>query len=661
MKIPDSDQSMKIQSHEARASRHLPFTYLTDQNIVRTKSGDYVVVLKIEGLSCETLEDHELNFEQSLRAKLFSTIADPRFAIYHTIIRSRINELSKAHYQNDLAEQLQNDYNQALTQHALFQNDLYLTLILKGSGSRGNRIISRMNQWLTGLSHQLAKKQSEEADQVAIKLINETVLRFESALSKYKIRKLGTYSTQHGEFSETIEFFSQIFNWENSPCSIKPRSIAEYLPRRHLFIGNKAIESQGNLANDSKFAAILSLKEYPSTTFPGMLDYLLQLPIEMVVTQSFALQQRQDSREALELQLRRLRQAHDPDQKGIQALEQALGDLVAGEFGFGYHHFTLMLIAPTLDLLETYLADADKRLRECGIVAIRERLNLEACFWAQFPSNFRYLVRKLPITTNNFASLCSLTNDPSGQATGNHWGEAVTVLKTSSNLPYYFNFHPKKSDVGHTLIVGMTGSGKTLLTTFLLASSLKFNPRIFYFDKDHGAETFMRGIGSAYSKLGSGADAGLNPLQLPDTPNNRHFLVDWLRSLVIAHGEELNAADMEIIHNAVRLNYEKLKNEQRTLANLADAFGRGGPGTLRNRFDQWHSNGPFASYFGSTTDRLHLDNNYYCFEMGHLLDKSQELVRPSVLLYLFYRIQLALDENPQHQPTIICLDEADQW
>ena len=36
------------------------------------------------------------------------------------------------------------------------------------------------------------------------------------------------------------------------------------------------------------FAAILSLKDYPDATAPGMLDELLRLPFEMVVTESFA-------------------------------------------------------------------------------------------------------------------------------------------------------------------------------------------------------------------------------------------------------------------------------------------------------------------------------------------------------------------------------------
>lgn len=648
----------KLQQNEMGISRHLPFAYLDNQGIVRTKQGDYCVVLKIEGLSWTTLDDHEVNFEQTLRAKLFAIIADPRFALYHTIIRSKVSPLLNAKYDGLAADLLHQDYVKQLQDNNLFTNDLYLTIVLKGSGSKGNRISSRINHWLSSLSHHLNQQHAQIKHEDAIKLINEVTLRITTSLQKYQVYRLGIHKTERGIFAEPLQFFSRILNWENHPVLAIPADIANYLPKRRLFFGYKDIESRGNNLNETKYASMLSLKEYPTHTYPGMLDELLQLPIEMVITQSLLFQHAQTSRESLELQLRRLQQARDPDQKGIALLEQALGDLVGGEFRFGYQHFTVMIVNDDLTLLEKNIADVTKHLSECGIIAIREHLNLEAAFWAQFPGNFRYIVRKALINTNNFASLCSLNNSPVGHRDGNHWGEAVTILKTTSQAPYYFNFHPFHSDVGHTLIMGMTGSGKTLLTCFLIAQALKFNTRVFYFDKDRGAETFMRGIGADYSLLGHGVSSGLNPLQLPDTRRNRRFLVNWLASLLNAWGDVLNSSDIEVIHHAVRLNYEQLKPHQRTLANLADAFGRRGPGTLRSRIDQWHSDGALADYFGAEHDQLKLTNRFYCFEMGELLDKSSELARPSVLFYLFFRIQLALDENPSHTPTIICLDEA---
>jgi type IV secretion system protein VirB4 len=648
---------IKLQNKEAKISKHVPFAYLEENDFIRTKNGDFMSILKIEGIAWDTLEDSELNFQQTLRAQLFSTLSDPRLAVYHTIIRSRVPTFMSAAYHCPIAGKINAAYQNTLAEKPVFLNDLYITVLLKDSGSQGNRVFSRFKQWINGVSYGLRKKQEEAARQDAIKTLNEITLRFLATLEKYKIRKLQHYKTKQGVFSEQLQFLGRLINWEEQPMLAIDGDISRYLPKKQLFFGSTAIESINHLENNARFATMLSLKEYPNNTYPGMLDYLLQLPVELIVTQSFAPQHRQESRETLELQLRRLHQARDPDKKGVQQLQQALGGVVSGEFGFGYHHLTVMVQADSLEDLEKNISQVDKRLSECGIVAVRERLNLEASFWAQLPGNFRYIVRKTPVTTDNFAALCSLNNDPTGHRTGNHWGEAVTLLKTPSNLPYYFNFHAPGSDVGHSLILGMTGSGKTLLTCFLIAQAMKYNTRVFYFDKDHGAETLMHGLGATPVMLGDGRASGLNPLQLPDTARNRRFLVDWLKSLLTAFGESLSSEDMEVIHNAVRLNFEKLTPEQRTLKNLSEALGRPGPGTLRSRIDQWHSEGPLSEFFGSEKDCLRLDDPCYCFEMGQLLQRANAAMLPSVLLYLFHRIELAL-ETSGNTPTIICLDEA---
>ena len=174
---------------------------------------------------------------------------------------------------------------------------------------------------------------------------------------------------------------------------------------------------------------------------------------------------------------------------------------------------------------------------------------MEPCFWAQFPGNFSYIVRKATINTLNLAGFISFHNYPTGKISGNHWGDAVTVLDTTSGTPYFFNFHTR--DVGHTMIIGPTGGGKTLLMNFLTAQAQKFNPRLFFFDKDRGAEIFIRAINGSYTNINPGVCCNFNPLFLDDTPENRNFLVEWLTILVSTHGEVVNAEETGILTAAV--------------------------------------------------------------------------------------------------------------
>ena len=80
-------------------------------------------------------------------------------------------------------------------------------------------------------------------------------------------------------------------------------------------------------------------------------------------------------------------------------------------------------------------------LGNAGITPVREKVNMEPCFWGQLPGNTEYIARKSTINTLNLASLASFHNYPIGQEKNNHWGDHVAVLDTTSGTPFFFNFH----------------------------------------------------------------------------------------------------------------------------------------------------------------------------------------------------------------------------
>ncbi|TIW86567.1 MAG: type VI secretion protein, partial [Mesorhizobium sp.] len=73
-------------------------------------------------------------------------------------------------------------------------------------------------------------------------------------------------------------------------------------------------------------------------------------------------------------------------------------------------------------------------------------------------------------------------NFPSGQREGLHWKRPIALLETTSQTAYYFNFHVH--DVGHFTVFGPTGSGKTVVLSFLMAQAMRISPRprCVYFD-----------------------------------------------------------------------------------------------------------------------------------------------------------------------------------
>src|SRR6202035_4129018 len=100
--------------------------------------------------------------------------------------------------------------------------------------------------------------------------------------------------------------------------------------------------------------------------------------------------------------------------------------------------------------------------------------------WAQFPGGSSHTRMNAMVSTANLASLASFHNQPIGRARGNHWGDAITILETTSHSPYHFNIH--SGDRGNFTVIGPSGSGKTVLLTFLTAQLEKIKPRVAYFD-----------------------------------------------------------------------------------------------------------------------------------------------------------------------------------
>lgn len=241
-------------------------------------------------------------------------------------------------------------------------------------------------------------------------------------------------------------------------------------------------------------------------------------------------------------------------------------------------------------------------------------------------------------------------NYPPGSMNGNHWGEAVTVLDTTSGTPFYFNFHVR--DVGHTLIIGPTGAGKTVLMNFLCAQAQKFRPRSFFFDKDRGAEIFVRAMDGVYTVIDPGSNCGFNPLQLDDNGENRAFILEWMKTLVTTHGETLDAEDIKVLTQSIDGNF-RLDKRDRKLSNIAPFLGMDGPGTLASRIAMWHSKGSHAKIFDNDEDSIDLgQSRVFGFEMAELLKDPLSL--SPVLLYILHRINISLDGSR----TMIVLDEA---
>jgi type IV secretion system protein VirB4 len=543
------------------------------------------------------------------------------------------------------SKDLNDAWQQRHSDSECYINEHYFTLI-RGLNKGG---ISGIQNMITKIQHQADKSSWENFMNDAYEELEEATERVLNGFSSYGAELLEIRESENGFFSEPLEFLARLVNCGNSqPLLIPLGDIAHYLPLNRLYFGNKTIEIHS--LNGVKYAGVVSIKEYRPSTHSGILDGFMQMPFELIVSQSFSFVDRAIAISSMQLQQRRLTQSEDVATSQIGAIDEALDSAMSGEFAFGLHHLTILCIQDTLKKTETALSLATVQLSNCGINGVREKINLEPAYWAQLPGNNDYMARRSTVNTLNIASFASFHNYPTGKRDGNHWGNALTVLNTSSGTPYFFNFHIR--DVGHTMIVGPTGAGKTVLLNFLCAQAQKFRPKLFFFDKDRGAEIFVRSIGGIYIIPSASKVSGFNPFQLADTLENRSFLVEFLKALVSTDIKSIPAHEVDRINEAVAGNF-KIPKEKRRLRNLAPFMGLMGPGTIAGRLAKWHSNGSHAKLFDNELDLIDLDaSRTFGIEMAHIL-QDKEAIGP-VLLYLFHRIQNSISG----EPTMIVLDEA---
>ena len=230
------------------------------------------------------------------------------------------------------------------------------------------------------------------------------------------------------------------------------------------------------------------------------------------------------------------------------------------------------------------------------------------------------------------------------------WGPPVTVLETLSGTPYYFSFHVR--DLGNSIVIGPSGTGKTVAMAFLLAQARRLSPRILFFDKDRGADVFIRAVGGVYcATLRSGTATHFNPFQLADSGSSRAFLTVLLRAMLAVHGESLTAEDDHCIARAVEHAFQ-MPMADRQLSTLAAFFPRATSTGLEARLRPWCGSGDLAWLFDHAEDRLRLDAPVMGFDLTESCS-SHPRARVPALLYLFHRADQALDGNP----TILCVDE----
>jgi len=652
---------MHLKNHKAiindeSAAVHIPYTSHVTEQIVKTYNG-YVMAFKLSGIGFENADDDQLNNWHERLNVFYRNISKPNISIWQTVIRHRENTYPDGQFEPGFAHNLNEKYKQRIAQETLMVNDIYVAIVYRPQPGKIGK--TAMN-FLRHINSDALKQEQEEALEECHKLQQHV----SASLSRYDPEPLGIYQQGAHCFSSLLEYFGLLINGEWQRVLLPRSPLNEVLATTRLLFGSEAMEYR--TTTETRVAAFLGIKEYPTPSIVGMFNPLMSVPFSFVLTQSFTFINKAVAQNLLGHQYNRMVNVGDLAISQSEELKSALDQLSSNEFVMGDHHFSLQVQADVFEgvkeaenlsrlrELNNNVALAKTILGDTGMTVAREDLAIEAAFWAQLPGNFALRPRLSPITSRNFSAMAPFHNFPVGRATGNHWGDAMAVLVSNAKSNYYFSLHasdPKdptggsKKDVGHTSIYGQVGSGKTVLIGFLVCMNRKLDVTQVIFDKDYGLEILIRALGGCYLAIQNKKKTGFNPLQLDSTPGNTEFMSQWLQQLAKNPNRPLTVRESKDLEKSLQGTLA-LEQKYRRLSRLIEFLDKRDPEGLYARLSKWceDTGGEYAWVFDNERDSVSgiMDKNATIgFDVTDFIDNKTTCT--PITMYLFHLTKGLMD------------------
>src|SRR5581483_2762028 len=299
--------------------------------------------------------------------------------------------------------------------------------------------------------------------------------------------------------------------------------------------------------------------------------------------------------------------------------------------------------------VEHAAAEASKVIASHDGVLTEESYNLLNAWLSVVPGNAAHNLRRLAVLETNCADLSFLFTLNTGEPTSAHLNaEAVAIFETRHQTPYHFTLHVE--DVGHTLVLGATGSGKSFLLNFLVTHAQKYAPHTVIFDLGHSYRKLATLFAGSYVEVGlRQRQVTINPFALEPTPEHLHFLHAFTR-LLIESGDGYRLSDVEDreLYEAIE-NLYVLEAPQRRLFTVANLL----PRALSGRLSKWVEGGRYADLFDHVDDTLTLQP-FQVFEFEEM--RSYPALLEPLLFYVLHRVSSSLSADSGL--TLCVMDEA---
>ncbi|MFE0013758.1 conjugal transfer protein TrbE [Mesorhizobium sp. NPDC059054] len=342
----------------------------------------------------------------------------------------------------------------------------------------------------------------------------------------------------------------------------------------------------------------------------------------------------------------------DADNKALDA-DAALQALGGDHVGFGYLTTTVTVSDMDHQAAAEKLRTVERIINGLGFTTIRESVNAVEAWLGSLPGHVYANVRQPLVHTLNLAHLMPLSSVWAGPATNEHIAKVtgqeappLLIAETSGSTQFRLSTHI--GDVGHMLIVGPTGAGKSVLLALIALQFRRYaGAQVYVFDKGNSARAATLAMGGEHHTLGADAALSFQPLHGIDDDATRSWAADWIAGLIAHENVAVTPEVKEAIWSAL-ISLASAPVHERTLTGFSVLLQSN---ALKSALMPYTLDGPLGRLLDAEEDRLAL-SDVQCFETEELMHQ-QSAVLP-VLTYLFHRLEKRFDGRP----TLLVLDEA---
>lgn len=613
---------------ERMISDYVPIVGHAADGVLLNDDGSMVAVVEVTGLPWETSGAGDVNDRFRRLVHTWKNIARDTLilGVYQCRGMASPDVYPQAEFRSRFAAEFDAAYQRSLFSGSLYDNRIFIMIQIRPARPAGEL-----------LGEQISKRKRKdviEPQEERLKRLEDVCQLLISELSAYRPRRLGIAVRGHAMFSEMAEaiVFAMTGQWR--PIPLTRGRLGDTMFTERVIVGRETIEFR--LPGRSWYAAAFGMRQFPASTWPGMLNGFLASSYQNTIFQSFRFVPSHIAQSVMKRKQSRMFAADDPAISQAASLSEAADQIGSADWVLGDYSLCVLAFADSPRSLADVATLVWGDLANSGATVARENTALEAALFQMVPGNDRFRPRPGYISSRNFAALAPLHSFPTGAVEG-YWGPPALIMRTTGGTAYNYHYHV--GDTGNTFVTGRAGAGKSTFLGACVTQADRMGATTILFDKDRGLKMATLALDGIYLELRN--PTGLAPLKaLSGSDDDLGFLASLIRGLIAAGGSyEMTQEEDRRLHLALR-TVMAMAPADRSMAEVRAFLGvdENGAGA---RLDKWCWGAEYGWVVDCPADVIRLDAPVLGFDQTTILDNP--MARGPVMATLYHRIEKLID------------------